>query len=95
MPRTKLMTTMEGGNWSAFQKGIRKRMVDLDYRSFDPIAARMGVSGGALRQWIKDPGKIRMDDLVMLFEVLDMPKESMEWFFNEAVTQLKKEHLAM
>lgn len=94
MPKTNLTVLMAGANWDYFRKEIKKRMIELDYSSYEPVAKKMGVAPASLRNWMKDPGQFRMNDLAKMLDVLKISGETRIWYFNEVIEQLNRQHKA-
>lgn len=72
MPRTKLAESFKKPDYSDFQKTIKKRMIDMD-TWYQELAheGRVGNSAQSIRNWVNDPERFRIRDLIELLKALD------------------------
>ena len=72
MPRTKLAEAFKGPDYSDFQKTVKKRMIDLD-TWYQELAheGRVGNSSQSIRNWVNNPERFRIGDLVEFLKALD------------------------
>lgn len=72
MPRTKLTKSFEKPDYSGFRKTIKKRMIDMDTCYQELVhERRVGSSSQAIRNWVNDPERFRIGDLVEFLKALD------------------------
>lgn len=90
-----VLTLKSQADYSGFKKAVKMRMLEVEIGSVEEIAGEMGVSTGALRSWIKDPGTFRLRDFVKFLDVLKLEEEERSWYIEEIQKQERTERRAV